>query len=141
MLIPFLIAASAAVLLALGTLHLIFTFHGNRLHPRDAALKQRMQEVSPVITRETTMWKTWIGFNATHSMSAMLFGLVYGYLALAAPEFLLQSAFLLALGAVTLAAFVVIGRLYFFSVPFRGVVLASLLYFTGLALNIMQGGL
>ncbi len=26
-----------------------------------------MQQVSPVITRQTTMWKAWVGFNASHS--------------------------------------------------------------------------
>jgi hypothetical protein len=27
------------------------------------------------------MWKAWVGFNASHSYGAILFGLVYGYLA------------------------------------------------------------
>jgi hypothetical protein len=65
---PLLVAASAAILLLLGLVHLLFTFHGPKLLPRDAALQKRMQEVSPVITRQTTMWKAWVGFNASHSV-------------------------------------------------------------------------
>jgi hypothetical protein len=123
-----LIALSATIILALGLLQLLFTFHGNRLHPRDAALTGRMKAVSPVITRETTMWRTWIGFNASHSCSAILFGLVYGYLALCHAAFLFDSAFLLTVGIAMLAGYVFLGWRYWFSVPFRGIVLAALLY-------------
>ena len=54
---PWLVAASAAIILLLGLIHLLYTFHGPKLLPRDRELHVRMQEVSPVITRQTTMWK------------------------------------------------------------------------------------
>jgi hypothetical protein len=134
---PALIAVSAAIILVLGLLHLIYTFHGSKLHPRDAALEARMKEVSPVITRETTMWKTWIGFNASHSCGAILFGVIYGYLALARGPVLFQSTTLLAAGALLLAGYLFLGKRYWFSVPFRGIVLASLAYLGGVVLNAM----
>jgi hypothetical protein len=124
----YLIAASAAILLVLGSLHLLYTFHGPNLRPRDAGLQARMGEVSPVISRETTMWKTWIGFNATHSLGLILFGLVYGYLALLRPDWLFGSIFLLAVGGVLIAAYAFISMRYFFSVPFGSLVLALVLY-------------
>ena len=133
MLASILVAASAGIVLALGLLHLIFTFHGTHLHPRDSALQARMQEVSPGITRQTTMWRTWVGFNASHSIALILFGWIYGYLALAHGAFLFASTFLLATGLVVLAAYCVLARLYFFSTPFRGVVLATMLYGAGVA--------
>jgi len=129
---PSLLAASAAIILILGLLHLLYTFYGPKLLPRDAELRVRMQEVSPVITRETTMWKAWIGFNASHSYGLILFGAVYGYLALVHRDFLFDSIFLLALGGILLAGYVFLARRYFFSIPFRGVLLATLLY--GIAL-------
>jgi hypothetical protein len=46
------IAASAAVILLLGLVHLIYTFRGPELHPRDPDLTARMMAVSPLITRE-----------------------------------------------------------------------------------------
>jgi len=42
------------------------------------------------------MWKAWIGFNASHSLGAVLFGQVYGYLVLAHAPMLLSSPFRLA---------------------------------------------
>ena len=78
---PYLMTGSAAIPLVLGLLHLLYTFHGSKLLPRDAELQERMSVVSPVITRETTMWKGYVGFNASHSFGLILFGLVYGYLA------------------------------------------------------------
>ena len=125
---PSLVAASAAVILLLGLVHLLYTFRGNKLHPRDPQLKVRLQEVSPVITRQTTMWKAWVGFNASHSFGAILFGVVYGYLAVVHSAFLFRSPFLLAVGLVLLVGYVFLGKLYWFSVPFRGIVVASVLY-------------
>jgi hypothetical protein len=128
MIAKLLMTTSAAVILAFGIVHLVYTFRGPKLTPRDPALQERMQQVSPVITSETTMWKTWIGFNATHSLFLILFGLVYGYLALAHYELLFGSPVLLGIGFVMLMSVVVLAKLYFFSVPFRGVCFALLCF-------------
>lgn len=130
-----LIAASSLIVLTLGSLHLLFTFWGTRLHPRDATLMAAMQHGLPVITHETTMWKAWVGFNASHSYGAMLFGLIYTYLAMVQPRLLLDSPFLLALGAALLGAYLHLGFSYWFSVPFRGIAVASLLYATAVVLR------
>ena len=132
---PSLVAASAAIILLLGLIHLLYTFRGSKLHPRDADLETRMKEVSPVLTRETTMWKAWVGFNASHSYGAILFGLVYGYLAVAHSSFLFQSPFLLLVGLCLLAGYVFLGKVYWFSVPFRGIVLSSALYVAALVVT------
>ena len=125
---PWLLAASAAIALLLGVVHLLYTFHDPKVLPRDPELRARMEQVSPVITRRTTMWKAWVGFNASHSISLVLFGAVYGYLALAHPDFLFQSFFLLALGLAVLFGYVVLAKKYFFRTPFRAVLLATILY-------------
>jgi len=87
--------------------------------------------VSPVISRETTMWKTWVGVIASHSLCGILFGLVYGYLALVHPAFLFGSGFLLGVGLALLVALAVLGKVYWFHVPFRGIVLALACYVAG----------
>jgi hypothetical protein len=129
-----LVAASAAIILLLGFVHLLYTFYGPKLSPRDPELKVRMQQVSPVITRQTTMWKAWVGFNASHSLGLILFGAIYGYLALAQSAFLLQSGFLLWLGLTMLCGYTLLTKQYAFRVPFRAVLLATALY--GIALFI-----
>jgi hypothetical protein len=123
-----LMTLSTLVLLALGVLHLIYTFSGPKLMPRDPALQVRMNEVNPVITRQTTMWRAWVGFNASHSMGAILFGLVYGFLANAHPELLFDSPFLLIVGFAMLGGFAVLAKLYWFRIPFTGVVLSLICY-------------
>jgi len=130
-----LIAASAAVLGALGCIHLLYTYHGNQLDPRDTAVREAMEQANPVITRETTVWRATKGFNASHSLGIIAFALVYGYLALRRPDVLGGSPFLLTLGMAVLLAYLGLARRYFFSIPFRGVALACALYASGWALS------
>ena len=130
-----LVVASAAIVLALGCVHLVYTFFGSRLAPRDPSLQSAMAEVPLVLTRQTTMWKAWVGFNASHSMGAILFGLVYGYLALAHEELLFQSWFLPAVGLAMLVGLLVLARHYWFRAPFRGLCASLLCYVAGLALS------
>ena len=137
---PWLVAASAAIILMLGLIHLLYTFRGPKLRPRDSALQARMQEVSPVLTRETTMWKAWIGFNASHSYGAILFGLVYGYLALVHGALLFQSPFLLLTGLVLLAGYVFLGKRYWFSIPYRCILLSAVLYLSALVIEFSRLG-
>ena len=126
---------SASVILVLGVIHLAYTFRGNRLTPRDPELQARMCEVSPVISRETTMWKAWIGFNASHSYGAILFGLIYAYLAIVHADLLFDSPFLLAVGLAMLAGLVFLGRVYWFSIPFRGICIASVCYLASIVVS------
>ena len=123
-----LFAASAFIILSLGAIHLFYTFYGARLHPRNRDLRKRMQEDSPVLTKETTMWKAWIGFNASHSLGAIFFGVVYLDLSLEQNEFLIGSCLFKTLGLAVLIAYFFLGRAYWFSVPFRCISLALVLF-------------
>ena len=81
------------------------------------------------------MWRAWVGFNVSHSMGAILFGLVFGFLALAHGPLLFQSPFLLVVGLAMLGGFVVLGKLYWFSAPFRGVSMSLACYVASIALS------
>ena len=116
-----LMVLSASIIFTLGVVHLVYTFWGPMLTPRDSALQIRMSQISPVITKETTMWRCWVGFNASHSLGLILFGLVFGFLALAHGQLLFQSPFLLVVGLAMLGGFVVLGKVYWFSAPFTGI--------------------
>jgi hypothetical protein len=59
-----LMVLSASILLTLGTMHLAYTLWGTSFAPRDPALQVSMSRISPVLTKETTMWRCWMGFNA-----------------------------------------------------------------------------
>lgn len=131
MLAQSLLAASAAIFLVLGTIHLVYTFASNKFSPRDAALETRLREVSPLISRETSMWNAWIGFNASHSYGAMLYGLVYGYLAIFRFDVLRAMPFVLAVGFAFLAGFAIVAVRYWFSIPRNGILLSLALYVAG----------
>jgi hypothetical protein len=81
------------------------------------------------------MCRCWLGFNASHSMGLILFGLVFGFLALAHSQLLFQSPFLLVLGLATLGGFVVLSKLYFFSAPLTGVSISLACYIASIVLS------
>jgi hypothetical protein len=126
---------SASIVLTLGVLHFVYTFWGPALTPRDPALQIGMSQISPVITQQTTMWRCWVGFNASHSMGLILFGLVFGYLALAHGKLLFQSPFLLVVGLAMLGGLVVLCKAYFFRSPLIGVSISLACYIAGIALS------
>jgi hypothetical protein len=130
-----LMVVSAGIILTLGVIHLVYTFWGPNLTPREPALQMSMEQVSPVVTKETTMWRCWVGFNASHSMGLILFGLVFGFLALARGEILFQSPFLLVVGLAMLGGMVVLSKLYFFTGPLIGVSISLVCYLSSIALS------
>ncbi len=132
MLARILVSASSVIMILLGSIHLFYTFFGNKLAPRDPTVQAAMNATQMVLTSETTVWRAWIGFNASHSICAMFFGLVFGFLAGAHPELLFRSAYLQALGLAVLAGFVVLAKLYWFSIPLVGVSIALLCFLAGL---------
>ena len=122
-------------MLLLGFVHLLYTFRGVKLHPRDSDLTSKMMAVSPAISSETTMWRAWVGFNISHSLCLILFGAIYGYLAIRHSTFLFHSSFLLAVGAVVLVAYAILAKVYWFSAPFRAIVLSAVLCVVGFTLR------
>src|ERR1700679_3550001 len=129
-----LMVLSAGIVFMLGVAHLAYTFWGPNLTPRDPALQISMSQVAPVITNETTMWRCWVGFNASHSMGLILFGLVFGFLGLAHSQLLFHSPFLLAVGLAMLVGFVLLSKAYFFSAPLTGVSISLACYVRSLVL-------
>ena len=66
-------------------------------------------------------------------MGAILFGLVYGFLAVAHAQLLFHSMFLLVVGLAMLGGFLALGKVYWFSIPFRGIAVALACYLAGIA--------
>lgn len=130
-----LVVIAAGIVGALGTAHLFLTFKGPKLLPRDPAVREAMQQTHLVITRQTTMWKAWIGFNTTHSMGAMLFGVVYATLAIEAPAVLFRSVVLQAAGGLMVVGLVILAKRYFFITPLLGSTIAAVCYLAGIVLG------
>jgi hypothetical protein len=126
---------SASIIFTLGVIHFVYTFWGPKLTPRDPTLQISMSQISPVITKETTIWRCWVGFNASHSLGLILFGLVFGFLALAHGQLLFHSPFLLVVGLAMLGGLVVLSRLYFFRAPLIGISISLACYITSIVLS------
>ncbi len=130
-----LMVLSASIVFTLGVVHLVYTFWGPTFTPRDPALQISMSQIAPVISKETTMWRCWVGFSATHSMGLILFGLVFGFLALAHGQLLFQSLFLLVVGLAMLGGLVVVCKIFLFSVPFACLSVSLACYIASIALS------
>ncbi len=137
MLAQTLVATSAAIIAVLGLVHLAYTYFGDKLHPRDTGLLAQLKTTSPVISSQTNMWQAWIGFNASHSLGAILFGAVFGYLAIAQPMLLFHSWFLGFTGLVVLGAYLAMAKLYWFIRPLQGIALAIFFYVAGFIVAII----
>ena len=103
------------------------TFTGVSRGKRSMAFAQKLLKHAHATVRD------YMGFNATHSMGLILFGLVFGFLALAHGQLLFQSPFLLVVGLAMLGGIVVLCKVYFFSAPLIGMSLAC--YVASIALS------
>jgi hypothetical protein len=122
-----LMLGAAIIIGLLGAVHLLYTFRGPKLLPRNPAVVHAMQGSALVLTKETSVWRAWLGFNASHGLGAVLFALVFGHLALQAPVLLFGSPFLQALALLVLTAWLALAWRYWFRIPFAGIALAFLL--------------
>ncbi|ALS97435.1 LIC_13387 family protein [Lacimicrobium alkaliphilum] len=121
-----LMCISSATVLLLGLIHFFYTFRSQAFSPDEHALQVQMEQGSPKISNQTSMWKAWIGFNASHSLGLILFGLIYTYMTLAYPDLLFQSSFLLGVGLAMLISLLLLAKAFWFSIPLTGVFVSLL---------------
>ncbi len=130
-----LLIAGCSIIALLGSAHLVLTFFSNKFEARDPALTEAMKQVSPVISRQTTVWNAWIGFNASHSLGAMLFGIVFIAIALENYSYLRASLALNVILLVVPAAYLALAVKFWFSKPRNGIAIALALILLSMALR------
>src|SRR5690606_392134 len=113
--------SGSAIIGMLGTVHLFYTFFSNKFLPRRAELAEEMK---------ATMWKGWMGFNASHSSGAMFIGIINIYLAACHFDVLQNSTFLLLFNILTLGFYLWLAKRYWFKIPLRGITIALICYVT-----------
>lgn len=134
MLLKVLILIGSSIFLVLGTVHLIYTFFSNKFDPYNTDAYKAMNETSPRLTRETTVWRAWIGFNASHSVGAMFFGAATIYLVFFQFYVLESSAFYLLLCTVNALFYLFLARKYWFRVPMIGITISVTCFIISLIL-------
>lgn len=125
-----LIIIGALIIGLLGLTHLLLTFASNKFEAFDANVTQAMKTTTPIITKNTTLWRAWIGFNASHSLGALLFTGVYLPLAVWHFPMLFQSLWFLILPLIISGAYLLLAYRYWFKAPLIGISIA-LLCFSG----------
>jgi hypothetical protein len=123
-----LLIIGAAIFGCLGLLHLIYTFSGNKFEARDPAVTAAMKSSSPLISRDTSMWKAWIGFNASHSLGAMLVAGVYIPLAANHLSIIQQSLWFTVLPILVGVSYLLLAKRYWFNIPFIGISISTLCF-------------
>jgi hypothetical protein len=77
----FLLELGGSVFVLLGSLHALYTLldirRPRRLVPQDPAVALAMAASPLRLSRGgTTMWRAWVGFNFSHSVGVVLFGVI-----------------------------------------------------------------
>jgi hypothetical protein len=78
-----------------------------------------------VLTRQTSMWDAWIGFNASHSLGAILLAALYLLLAAMHMDVLVSSKAFVVLGVAAGLAYLYLAHTYWFRIPFVGIAIAT----------------
>lgn len=128
----YLFVAGGLPFLVLGALHARATPRSPEaragLSPSDPQLTAAMVATWPRITRRTTMWLTWVGFNFSHSLGAVAFGAFVVAIGRSAASYGTQAAVCGPLAVVVAAGYLVLALKYWFRIPIIGCALALLLF-------------
>ena len=127
------IAMAGMLVVVLGSLHLLFTGWGRRLHPADPTLIERLRLTPPRLTRETDLWRCWIGFNASHGLGVVGYGLMLAGLSILDAGLFARHPLLAAWALAMMLGYLLLARRYWFSTPRRVLWVALALLVAGLA--------
>ncbi|WP_286235661.1 LIC_13387 family protein [Thalassotalea sediminis] len=120
----------ASIFGLLGFIHLFYTFFTNKFNPYQSDVIDAMNSTSPRLTKETTIWRAWIGFNASHSLGAITFAAIYIPLAFSHFQFLSSHNWFAVLPSIVGFSYLFLAKNYWFKIPFFGI-LCSTLFFVG----------
>lgn len=120
-----LIILGSSIFGMLGFLHFLITFLTPAFEAYDPQVTEAMKSSSPKLTKETTIWRAWVGFNASHSFGAILFPLVYIPLSLNHFELIQHSLWFSCLPVVVGIGYLILAKCYWFKIPLLGISLAT----------------
>jgi hypothetical protein len=126
------------IILFLGTIHLFYTFFTNKFSPRKESIEEEMKATTPYLTRETTMWRGWIGFNASHSSGAMFIGIINFYVAVKYFSIFQTDHFFFLFNLFTIGFYVWLAKKYWFKIPLIGITITLICFFISYILTIMN---
>ncbi len=123
-----LISVGAAIFGFLGTVHLVYTFFTDKFEAYDSDVTKAMKNTTPILTKDTTMWNAWIGFNASHSLGAIVFGAIYLPMAVSHFHVVRESMWLLHLPVLVGVSYLALAKKYWFKIPFIGILVSTICF-------------
>ena len=123
-----LLVIGASIFGVLGIIHLIYTFFTNKFEAYDPLVTEAMKGTTPVLTKETTVWKAWVGFNASHSLGAMLVAGVYVPLSISYFEVVGESTWFSVLPVMVGLSYLALAKKYWFKIPFIGILISTICF-------------
>jgi hypothetical protein len=125
MLKQILLVIGSMVFMLLGFAHLYYTFINNKFKAKDVTITEGMKNTHPLLTRQTTMWNAWIGFNGSHSLGALFFASLNLILTLQYYPVITNSKIILPLDIAVCFCYLFLAIKYWFKVPLMGIALAT----------------
>lgn len=123
-----LIIIGASIFGVLGAVHFIYTFFTKKFDAYNSDVTKAMMSTSPVLTKETTIWDAWIGFNASHSLGAIWVAAVYIPLAINHLKVIEESLWFTLLPVVVGLCYMALAKRYWFKIPFVGVSISTICF-------------
>jgi len=123
-----LLIVGAIIFGVLGTIHLVYTFFSNKFNAFDSSVTKAMKNTSPLLTKQTTMWNAWVGFNASHSLGAILVTAFYVPLALNNMSVIRENLWFSILPVFIGLAYLTLAKKYWFKIPFIGVLISTVCF-------------
>jgi hypothetical protein len=138
MLAKYLWEIGSIIIVILGSIHLYYTFFTNNFFSRNEKMIEEMKSTSPVLTKGTTMWNVWIGFNASHSSGAIFIGIINFYLAIQYFTVLQSDNFFFLFNILTIGFYVWLAKKYWFKIPFAGLLMTLICFFVSYILTMIN---
>lgn len=111
--------------IVLGFAHGVYTWIERtrpfRLTPRKPEVREAMQDSTMNIHPSTNMWRAWLGFNFSHSLGAVAFGIIYLTLTLTDFTVIASNPLLLGLPVAFSGTFLLLAWRYWFTTPLVGI--------------------
>ena len=126
------------IFIILGTVHLVYTFFTNKFSSKNEKAITEMKSSNPILTNETTLWKAWIGFNASHSIGAIFFGVINIYILRNFNVTLEDYPFFYILNISIVGFYLWLANKYWFRIPFWGILLTLFCYFFVIIMTLLN---
>jgi hypothetical protein len=107
------------------------------LSPRDPAYRQGMSQQTVLLTRRTNLWLAWVGFNLSHSLGAVLFGVVVLLVGRNPATFRANWSAFVPLAIVVSGTYLAIGLRYWFRSPIVAIIISCVCFLASAILGVL----